>query len=302
MRPDIREAFDAVRAEESLKDNTRRFVLGELEKKRNKQRSMGWKMVYAAAACLVLCLALVGGRHLYFSPTSIISIDVNPSIELSVNRFDKVVDVEGYNEDGVAFAETLDVLYQDYQQAMEEILNSDTITQCLERNEFLSVAVVEIDQDQGQDILEYVSQCTAQQKNTYCYGVSPDEVEEAHSLGLSYGKYKVYAEISQYTGELSPQEANDMTMRQLRDYLAQLEGGEETSSGSQGNSSQHESSSGQGNGQGSGSGNGGQGTGEGFGMGQGTGTGNGSGSGSGQGSSSKGTGQGGGRQHGKQGN
>ena len=188
----------------------------ELEKRQKKQRSIGWKMAYAVAACLVVCLALVGGYHLYFSPTTIISIDVNPSIELSVNRFDKVVAVEGWNEDGTAFAETLDVMYQDYQDAVEEILESDTITQCLARDELLSVAVVEIDETQGEAVLEYVSQCTAQQENTYCYGVTSDEVEEAHSLGLSYGKYKVYEEIAQYTTQLSPEEANNMTMRQLR--------------------------------------------------------------------------------------
>ena len=32
---------------------------------------------------------------------AVISVDVNPSIELSINRFDRVIDVEGYNADGV---------------------------------------------------------------------------------------------------------------------------------------------------------------------------------------------------------
>ena len=156
---------------------------------------------------------------------------------MSVNRFDKVVAVEGLNEDGVTFAETLDVLYHDYQEAVEEIMASDTIADCLAREELLSVAVVEIDQIQGEAILEYVSQCTAQKENTYCCGVTPDEVKEAHSLGLSYGKYKVFAEISEYTTELSPEEANNMTMRQLREYLAQLQKQEETSQPGNGNGS-----------------------------------------------------------------
>ena len=110
MRPDIRGAFDAVHAGEDLKDMTRQFVLKELQRKQKKPRPKIWRMACAAAACLVVCLALAGGYRLYFSPTSIISIDINPSIELSVNRFDKVVAVEGLNEDGVTFAETLDVL------------------------------------------------------------------------------------------------------------------------------------------------------------------------------------------------
>ena len=291
MRPDIRDAFEGIRAEEALKNSTEQFVLGELEKRRKKTRSPGRKFVCGAAACLLLCLAAAGGHHLYFSPTSIISIDINPSIELSVNRFDRVVAVEGRNQDGSDFAETLDVMHQNYKTAVEEILESDTITQCLARDELLSVAVVEIDETQGEAILEYVSQCTAQEKNASCYGVTPEEVEEAHSLGLSYGKYLVYEKIAQYTDLLSPEEANNMTMRQLREYLAQLETPE-------GTSSQEAGTPQQGNGKGEGSGMG-QGSGEGTAPGQGTGHGAGAGSGNGSGQGA-GNQQGAGHQHGKQ--
>ena len=144
----------------------------------------------------MVCLALAGGYRLYFSPTSIISIDINPSIELSVNRFDKVVAVEGLNEDGVTFAETLDVLYHDYQEAVEEIMASDTIADCLAREELLSVAVVEIDQIQGEAILEYVSQCTAQKENTYCCGVTPDEVKKLILWGCPMGNIRYLRKFS----------------------------------------------------------------------------------------------------------
>lgn len=65
------------------------------------------------AACFVLCVAL-GGYHLYFTPTSIISMDINPSIELEINRFDKVIGVDGYNEDGENLVESLHMLNENY--------------------------------------------------------------------------------------------------------------------------------------------------------------------------------------------
>lgn len=306
MNRNIQEAFDSIHADDHLKTATKAFIAQEMEKRQKKHLSFQWKFAYAIAACFVIFLAAFGGYRLYFTPTSIISIDINPSIELNINRFNKVIAVNGYNQDGVDFAQTLDVLYQDYESAVNEILESDTITECLSRDELLSVAVVEIDDTQGDAILDYVSQCTAGQENTYCYGVNSDEVALAHSLGLSYGKYKVYAEIQEYTSELTPEQANEMTMRQLRDLLAQLQSNGEDSSTSQDDHLQqggngNGSGQGQGTGNGNGAGNGshsqnGTGSGNGSGAGNNVGTGSGSGQGNGAGT---GTGKGQGNGNGK---
>ena len=43
--------------------------------------------------------------------------------ELSVNRFDRVIAVTGFNEDGQEFSKTLDVTCKDYTQAIEQILD-----------------------------------------------------------------------------------------------------------------------------------------------------------------------------------
>ena len=55
------------------------------------------------AACLtVVCLA-GAGHHLYFTPASYIYLDINPSVRLDLNCFERVIDVVPLNED----AETL---------------------------------------------------------------------------------------------------------------------------------------------------------------------------------------------------
>ena len=55
------------------------------------------------AACLaVVCLA-GAGYHLYFTPASYIYLDINPSVRLDLNCFERVIDVVPLNED----AETL---------------------------------------------------------------------------------------------------------------------------------------------------------------------------------------------------
>lgn len=51
-----------------------------------------------AAACL--CVAFVGGFALWQTPIGTVRMSINPEVEIDVNRFDRVVGLEGENDDG----------------------------------------------------------------------------------------------------------------------------------------------------------------------------------------------------------
>ncbi len=52
----------------------------------------------AMAACL--CLIVLGGFGFWQSPVGTVRMQINPDIQMSVNRFDRVVRISGLNEDG----------------------------------------------------------------------------------------------------------------------------------------------------------------------------------------------------------
>ena len=219
MSRKIWEAFHPIQADDQLKERTARYVKEQMDRRGQRQRfGAGRRPVYAACACAVL-LVLLGGYRVYFTPTAIISIDINPSVELKINRFDRVIAVDGYNQDGAELAQSLNVLHEEYSQALDEIVASGAVQDCLGRDELLSIAVVEIDSAQSEAILQYAAQCTAGEPNAYCYGIAREEVAGAHSLGLSYGKYRVYLQLQSQGIRLSPEQVGGMTMRQLKELL-----------------------------------------------------------------------------------
>jgi len=55
-------------------------------------------MTFAVAACFLLISG--GSVFAYYTPSSYVSLDVNPSIEFSVNIFDRVIKITGVNDDG----------------------------------------------------------------------------------------------------------------------------------------------------------------------------------------------------------
>ena len=94
------------------------------EKARGRRMYGKW---LSAAACLFFIVLAAAGYRFYFSATAVISIDVNPSIELNINRFDTVISVKAYNEDGQKLADQLHVRFMKYMDAFRAIVDSEDL-------------------------------------------------------------------------------------------------------------------------------------------------------------------------------
>ncbi len=223
MNDKLKEAFGEIRAEEQLKESTRRFLAQKTGDVR-KYRGWGYKRLIPVVASMAILVAGWGGYQVYFKPVSVISIDVNPSLELGVNRFDRVVSVKGFNEDGRKLADSVNVKYAEYTDALEEILSSDSVRRCLRRDEVVAIDVVGDDESACGRMLTNIEHCTSGHRNTYCGSSNIEDVEAAHELGLSYGKYRAYLELRELDPDVMPEDIQGMTMREIRDLIERLSG------------------------------------------------------------------------------
>lgn len=223
MNDKLKEAFEEIHAEEELKESTRRFLV---QKTGNYRKYYGWgyKRLLPVVASVFILLVGWGGYQVYFRPVSVISIDVNPSLELGVNRFDRVVSVEGFNEDGKKLADSVNVKYAEYTDALRQILSSDSVRRCLGRDEVVTIDVVGDDEGTCGRMLSNIEHCTSGHRNTYCGSSDIADVEAAHELGLSYGKYRAYLELRELDPDVMPEDVQGMTMREIRDLIERLSG------------------------------------------------------------------------------
>lgn len=224
MHEEIRAAFDSVHAEPELKAAARAAVARRARRQRSPARPV--RLALATAACAAV--VVLGGGWLYLTPTAHISIDVNPSLELGINLFDRVISVQGWNDDGTALAETVDVKNLTYTEAVETILQSETITALVEQDAVVEIGVIGDDDARCARMLAGVESCAEEHRNTHCYQAGTREVEEAHDCGLSYGKYRAYRELAALDPTVTPEEVQGMTMREIRDRIAALSGGAAT--------------------------------------------------------------------------
>lgn len=252
MNDTLKEAFGQIRAEQALKETTLSYLQQKTQGYRHAPAASYYRPLLSLAACLILVVCL-GLWRAWFTPVSVISIDINPSLELELNRFDRVISVEGYNEDGQALANSLSIQYLNYQDALEAILNSETVADCLARQELLSIAVVDDDAQRQQALLAGVQSCAAGHGQSHCYAADTTALEDAHHAGLSYGKYQAYLELLALDPDITPQQVQTMTMREIRQLIDDLtDSNPNPQEESSGTSGQGVGPSGQENGQGEG--------------------------------------------------
>ena len=268
MKDKFKAALDQVRADQALKENTMAFLAQRTQgfTDRPRKRASTARRLVPAAACLVL--VLLGGNWLYFTPTAAISVDINPSLELTVNRFDKVLSAQGFNEAGQALADTLDLSFADYTDVVEELLATDQITALLSGDAVLTITVVGGSDSQSARLLSGVETCTAGRENAYCYCAHGEDMEAAHDAGLSYGKYQAFLALQALDPSVTAEEVQGMTMRELRDRIAALGGGQNAAGEHTESSGHHGNGNGNGvNGNGNGVGSSSNGSGQGGGSG-----------------------------------
>lgn len=219
MEDNLKKAFDHIHASSSLKEKTKIYIKEKTLIYPKKHLLPFKSMAFAAALCIFL---FIGGYWVYFIPTASISIDINPSVELEINRLNKVISVKGYNEDGRELAKALDIHFMDYTDAICNIIENTTITSLLSDNEVMAITVVCENDKQNSSMMSRIKEYTNGNNNMYCYCADPDDVADAHNCGLSYGKYRAYLELQAVDPDISPEEIQNMTMCQIHERIRSL--------------------------------------------------------------------------------
>ena len=119
----------------------------ELRHPREKRPAL-WKPlsgVAGLAACL--CLVLFGYYQPNFTPYGALRIQINPDVELTLSRTDRVLELEGLNEDGRVLIEGYDYGGKDREDVTGELVERAIDMGYLSGGETVSITVTSADAD-----------------------------------------------------------------------------------------------------------------------------------------------------------
>ncbi len=221
MQDIIRQSMKEIHASEELKHNTLRY----LQEQREKQGRMhglfsGGTRAGIRYALAVVCLFFLMGTSgflVYSRPVSYISIDVNPSIELGINCFGRVVSAEGYNVDGQDIVRHVRLKNISYIQAIDRLLEDERYSRFLEGDARPVFTVISDDSDAMMEAIH------ADNRFQACGGLvySSDAAcrEEAHRHEMSFGKYRACLELLQYDESITVEKCHGMTMGEIQSRI-----------------------------------------------------------------------------------
>lgn len=224
MANKIHDAFENVKADPTLKQSTVRFLE---EKRRKEQRPVKYLPVqkaFAAVCAMAVILLGIGGFSWLITPVSYVSIDINPSMELALNRMDRVVSVTSYNKQGEELVRDLHLKGKKYKQAIYMITESGRLQQYLKSEEEL---VITLAADSSKTALKTgVEECCSHiGHGSRSVTVDVDTASQAHEHGLSVGKYSAYLQLTQYDDSVTIDECKKMSMSQIHSQIIEHEHG-----------------------------------------------------------------------------
>ncbi len=184
-----------------------------------------------AAVAAILFISAGSGMIVYARPYGTVSLDINPSIEYTINRFDRVLAAEGINDDGSTILNELDlksILHKDIEEAMDMTIDQIEADGYLNADEerYIVVSAATDRDEYTDDIVKRLNNVAERREGvrTIAIKVSDEDVRKAHDQGISAGKLKMVDELERVYGE--DIDRTEWNKRSVNDIINEYEGRE----------------------------------------------------------------------------
>lgn len=212
----------------TIKNNN--YEIGQVIQLNQPKVSMIKKIsVCAASAAAVIFIST--GTWAYASPYSYVSMDVNPSIEFSVNRFDRVIKVKAVNDDGEEILKqiSLDDLTN---QTIEKAITA-TVKEISEAGYFdgeteggIVIATSSEDMEKAEELAQELQESVTEETTgngdvvmVESISVGMERVDEAKSLGVTPGKLGLVEKLQEAADDSSSINLEEWLSKPVKDIM-----------------------------------------------------------------------------------
>ena len=169
------------------------------------------------------------------TPAAYVGVDINPSLELSVNAFGTVLGAQALNDDAQVVLQEVSLEGESFEDALAALLESEGITAYAESNPYIEISVTTDDEDLAARLQGASEDCLRRSGcEGSCHRADADAREEAHHAGMGVGKYRAAQELMELDGSVTLDDCADMTMRELHDRIDSCMDGAESKHGGHG--------------------------------------------------------------------
>src|SRR5690554_5865583 len=227
MNTHFKSALSKVTAEDNLVEKTEKFLRATLNnpqqgKASNLKKRSGRpmkKLLLAMAAAVILFIGSFAGAYTYMkSPVAYISLDINPSVELGVNALNKVVSVEGINEEGKEILQGKSLINVEVTDALSQLVDSAADKNYIndDGSTVISITAESKNEKKAEKLTEICEEAvngsiSEKEVNAVVYKdcSEPSLRKEAKELGISPGKLKLIKSVQALDPSITVEELKE---------------------------------------------------------------------------------------------
>ena len=163
----------------------------------------GRRIVPLVAGLACAFALFVGGVALYNENYQTIYIDVNPSVALKLNRFDRVIEVEYLNDDAKNLLSKVDLLGSDIEDALDTVLSKCDEAGFVKEDSEIYISATSKEEESSEKLLsklkdhaESIKSSNSNKKySVSTYNTKEEEKEKFENSKISPAKDKIIKEI-----------------------------------------------------------------------------------------------------------
>lgn len=204
------------------------YFVGQSVQLNERKEETKQRVRYSALASMAagFALLLFGGFAGYNAPVGVVSLDVNPSIEYTINCFDRVLSIDGVNEDGSRIVSEMNsetLINQPVDKAVEatifQLRESGYLVEQTENDVVLSASALTL--THANALANRLEQLVMQQEDLQVtsVSVSKSEVQQAHALGTSAGKLYIIEQLGKAIGSDGAFDPKDWLNTPVREII-----------------------------------------------------------------------------------
>ncbi len=213
-----------------LKVKNKKYAIGQVIELKTAWKSTKFMVWAASAAALVVLLGTSAWAH--FTPYSYVSLDVNPSIEYSVNRFGRVLTAAAVNNDGEEILQDLSLTNKPIEDAVKETVDEIAQNGYFDGTDPGGIVIStsgpndEDSQQLAQDLqaaAEEVTKDSTVPVEVEAVSVGLARVQEARTLGTTPGKLNLVQKLQQSSAAPDSVNVEDWLNKPVKEIMKAIQ-------------------------------------------------------------------------------
>ena len=217
----IFEAFDNIKTEKELKQKTMQNLSREMERRKSTRHFSMQRMLAFTAAFVTLCAVALSS--LYFTPYAYMDIDVNPSIAITVNRFNRVIRANAYNDDGSIILNDVNVKNKNYEESAKLLIESMISKGYVQKAGSVSITLQSNDIERETLMISELDTAITKTLDAHhlntdaeVYAVSKEVVDLAHGHHVTPARYMVINDLQEIDDSITYEGCSGHSLDDLR--------------------------------------------------------------------------------------